>query len=371
LWLKNLFLSNFRGFSHLELKLSPRLNILWGENGQGKTNFLEALYCLGHGISFRTNCDEELIKWGEKALYLKGEGIKSDRAFTYEFSLIRSSPKVRKVNSRRVNLRNPDKWLWMVVFTPEDLWLIKGPPSQRRNFLDSKLPFFNFHYSRLQSSYNKVLSQRNYLLSLGEKREVANHLESWDQQLVDLGSKIVKLRLEGLRKLEFFFKKIYPQVMNKESRVDLIYKCSFLRDFSPQMEVSCIKDAFRKELNLKREREIEKGMTLIGPHRDDFLVLINGVDLRSFGSQGEQRIAALSLKMAEIGLVKSREGDYPITLLDDIISELDPRRQKLLLSLIKSQSQIFITTTHPSLMEQIFMKDAYFFEVKKGDVRRR
>jgi len=370
LWLKNLFLFNFRDFGRLELKFSPGVNIFWGENGQGKTNFLEALYCLGHGVSFRTSCDEELIKWGEEALYLKGEGVKSDRTFTYEFSLGLKIPKVRRVNSQRVNLRNPDKWLWMVIFIPDDLWLIKGSPWQRRNFLDSKLPFLNFHYSYLQSSYNKVLSQRNYLLSLSRKENIVSHLEGWDQQLVDLGSKIVKIRLEGLKRLEFFFKKIYPRVMNKDSRVDLIYKCSFLKELSPRMEVSCIKDAFRGELNSKREKEMEKGMTLIGPHRDDFLVLINGVDLRSFGSQGEQRMAALSLKMAEIGLVKSREGDYPIILLDDIISELDPRRQKLLLSLIKGQNQVFITTTYPSLFEQI-MKDAYFFEVKEGNLRRR
>lgn len=371
MWLKNLFLSNFRDFGHLKLEFSPGVNILWGDNGQGKTNFLEALYCLGHGVSFRTSSDEDLIKWGEKALYLKGEGVKSDRTFTYEFSLGQKTSKVRKVNSRRVNLRNPDKWLWMVIFTPDDLWLVKGSPWQRRNFLDSKLPFFNFHYPYLQSSYNKVLSQRNYFLSLGEKRDIVSRLEGWDKQLVDLGSKIVKLRLTGLKKLESWVEKIYPEVMGKDSRVNLIYKCSFLKDCNPRMEVSYIKDVFKKELNLKRGKEIEKGITLIGPHRDDFLVLVNDVDLRSFGSQGEQRMSALSLKMAEIGLVKPREGDYPITLLDDVVSELDPRRQKLLLNLVKGQTQVFITTTHPSLFGQVGMPNAYFFEVEKGNMRRR
>jgi len=370
LWLKNLLLSNFRNFRRLSLEFCPQLNVLQGENGQGKTNLLEAIYCLGHGISFRTSSDRELIKWGEVTLHLKGEGIELDRSSIYEFSLGQEVPKVRRVNSQAVNLRDANKWLWMVVFSPDDLELIKGPPSLRRSFLDGKLSLFNLHYPSLQASYNRVLSQRNFLLST-RKKDIDEYLQSWDNQLVNLGTRMVKIRLEGLRKLEFFFKEVYSKVIGRKARVNLTYKCSFLKRPSHQLELNYLKESFFYELKYIRRKEIEKGLTLIGPHRDDFLVLVDGVDLRSFGSQGEQRISALSLKLAEIDLVKSKRGDYPIILLDDVASELDSRRQRLLMDLIQGSGQVFITTTQPSLYGPIFTRNTFFFEVKEGRVRRK
>ena len=364
MWVKNLFVSNFRNFARLDLEFSPRLNLFWGDNGEGKTNFLESLYCLGHGTSFRTKTDEELIKWGQPSLYLKGEGFKSERLFTYEVVLDRKVSKVRKVDSHRVGLRNPTKWLWMVTFSPEDIWLVKGYPQQRRDFLDAKLPLFNFRYSYLRSSYLRVLSQRNHLFFLKRIRKSINQeLDIWDEQLVELGSKIVKLRLEGLEKLEFFFKEIYPRVMGRDSKIGLIYRSSFLKDPTPIISEEEIIEIFRKELKLKRKKELELETTLVGPHRDDFLILADGIDLRCFGSQGEQRIATLSLKLAELGLVNLREGEHPVTLLDDVASELDPKRQKLLLDLVKEQSQVFITTTHLSLFEPSFTKEGWLYQV--------
>lgn len=370
MWVKNLFVSNFRNFARLDLEFSPRLNLLWGDNGEGKTNFLESLYCLGHGTSFRTKTDEELIKWGQPSLYLKGEGFKSERLFTYEVVLDRKVSKVRKVDSHRVGLRNPTKWLWMVTFSPEDIWLVKGYPQQRRDFLDAKLPLFNFRYSYLRSSYLRVLSQRNHLFFLKRIRKSINQeLDIWDEQLVELGSKIVKLRLEGLEKLESFFKDIYPRVMGRDSKIGLIYRSSFLKDPTPIISEEEIIEIFRKELKLKRKKELELETTLVGPHRDDFLILADGIDLRCFGSQGEQRIATLSLKLAELGLVNLREGEHPVTLLDDVASELDPKRQKLLLDLVKEQSQVFITTTHLSLFEPSFTKEGWLYQVKDKTVK--
>ncbi len=372
MWVKNLFVSNFRNFARLDLEFSPRLNLFWGDNGEGKTNFLESLYCLGHGTSFRTKTDEELIKWGQPSLYLKGEGFKSERLFTYEVVLDRKISKVRKVDSHRVGLRNPTKWLWMVTFSPEDIWLVKGYPQQRRDFLDAKLPLFNFRYSYLRSSYLRVLSQRNHLFFLKRIRKSINQeLDIWDEQLVELGSKIVKLRLEGLEKLEFFFKEIYPRVMGRDSKIGLIYRSSFLKDPTPIISEEEIMEIFRKELKLKRKKELELETTLVGPHRDDFLILADGIDLRCFGSQGEQRIATLSLKLAELGLVNLREGEHPVTLLDDVASELDPKRQKLLLDLVKEQSQVFITTTHLSLFEPSFTKEGWLYQVKDKRVKRK
>ncbi len=369
MWLKNLFLLNFRNFKRLNLEFCPYLNVFYGENGQGKTNLLEAIYCLGHGVSFRASSDRHLIRWGQTSLYLKGEGIEGDRSSIYELSLGREVPKVRKVNSHPVGLRDSSRWLWMVIFSPDDLELIKGPPSERRDFLDARLPLLNLHYPSLQSSYSRVLAQRNFLLS-SRKENVDDCLESWDEQLVSLGARMVKVRLEGLKRLEHFFKEVYSRVIGRKVRIKLVYKCSFLRRPSYHPDMEYLKEAFLQELRSIRKKEIERGSTLIGPHRDDFLVLVDGVDLRSFGSQGEQRIAALSLKLAEMDLVKSKRGDYPIILLDDITSELDSQRRRFLMGLIQGERQVFITSTQP-LSALVSPKGVYFFEVKDGKVRRK
>ena len=369
--LNSLFLSNFRNFKTLDLEFCPHWNIFWGDNGQGKTNLIEALYCLGYGSSYRTNCDEELIKWEEKGLYLKGEGCKRKVFLDYEFVLSRNDSKIRKVNSHRVNLRDSSKWLWMVVFSPDDIWLIKGPPLERRNFLDAKLPLFNPRYPYLKSSYQRILSQRNYLLFFAKKnKRTDGQLESWDEQLIDVGSIIVKIRLEGLRKLSSFFTTIYPKINGKECRASLVYKSSFLKGDFSSLTLEEIKTIFRKELELKRKKEMEQEVTLVGPHRDDFLILRNGVSLRPFGSQGEQRMAALSLRLAELELVKSKEEDYPLSLLDDIAPELDPARQRLLLNSIKNQGQVFLTATNLSLFKNNVSEETYFYQVKANNVRR-
>ena len=369
--LNSLFLSNFRNFKTLNLEFCPRWNIFWGDNGEGKTNLIEALYCLGHGSSYRTNCDEELIKWEEKDLYLKGEGSKRKVFLNYEFVLSRNNSKIRKVNSHRVNLKDSSKWLWMVIFSPDDIWLIKGPPLERRNFLDAKLPLFNPRYPYFKSSYQRILSQRNYLLFSAKKNKRADgQLESWDKQLIDAGSTIVKIRLEGLEKLNSFFTTIYPEINGEECRAKLAYKSSFLKGSFSSLTLEEIKSMFGKELELKRKKEMEQEVTLVGPHRDDFLILRDGVNLRPFGSQGEQRIAALSLRLAEFEVVKSKEDDYPISLLDDIGPELDPARQKFLLDSIKNQGQVFLTTTDLSLFKNNVSQENYSYQVKANNVRR-
>ncbi len=335
------------------------------------TNLVEALYCLGHGSSYGTNYYEKLMWWEEKNLYLKGEGCRRKVFLDYEFVLSRNNSKIRKVNSHRVNLRDSSKWLWMVVFSPDDIWLIKGPPLERRNFLDAKLPLFNSRYPYLRSSYQRILSQRNYLLFSAKKnRRAYGQLESWDKQLIDAGSTIVMIRLDGLRKLNSFFTTIYPEINGEECRANLLYKSSFLKGNFSSLTLEEIKSVFGEELELKRKKEIEQEVTLVGPHRDDFLILRDGVDLRPFGSQGEQRIAALSLRLSELELVKSKEDDYPISLLDDIGPELDPARQKFLLDSIKNQGQVFLTTTSLSLFDNNASEDTFLYQVKANNVRR-
>lgn len=354
----------------MDLKFSPLINIFWGNNGEGKTNLLEALYCLGQGNSFRADPNNELIKWGEENAYLKGEGIRDNKVFVYELFLNQRGSHIRKVNSHQVNLKDTRQWLWMVIFSPQDLELIGGSPYRRRNFLDTELSYFNFHYSYLKLLYKKILGQRNFLLSLGRKKDIRKDLESWNEQLVDKGAQIVKMRLEGLKETESFFKEVYPRVAGENLSVKLSYKSSFLNKPGPQISTKEIKETFRRKLAEIREKEIERGITLIGPHRDDFVILIKEVNLNLFGSRGEQRIAAFSLRLSEFFFVKSREGEEPVVLLDDITSELDPLRQKLLLNFIQNRTQIFITTTQPLLFKPLYSSKVHFFKIVQGEVRR-
>jgi len=370
LWLNNLFLSNFRNFKRVDLKFSPLINIFWGNNGEGKTNLLEALYCLGQGNSFRADSGDELIKWGEENVYLKGEGIRDNKVFVYELFLNDEGSHIRKVNSHRVNLKDTKQWLWMVIFSPQDLELIGGSPYQRRNFLDTELSYFNFRYPYLKLLYKRILGQRNFLLSLAKKKDIKKDLETWNEQLVDKGSQIVKMRLEGLKETESFFKEVYPRVAGKDLSVKLSYKSSFLNEPGPWICVKEIKEAFWRKLAETRKKEIERGITLAGPHRDDFVIFIKGVNLNLFGSRGEQRIAAFSLRLSEFFFVKSREGEEPIVLLDDITSELDPLRQKLLLNFIQNKTQIFITTTQPLLFKHLYSPEVNFYKIVEGEVRK-
>jgi len=370
LWFKNLFLSNFRNFTRIELEFSPSINIFWGRNGEGKTNLLEALYCLGKGKSFRVESGEQLIKWKEENVYLRGEGEKGNKLFIYEFFITRGSPLIRKVNSHRVNLKDPRHWLWMAIFSPEDLRLISGSPFRRRNFLDTVLSYFNFRYSYLRSLYKKIITQRNFLLSLAKKRNIEKDLSSWDEQLVDKGSRIVKARLEGLKEAEPLFKEVYSRIAGKNSSIKISYKSSFLDKPFPEIPVKEIKEIFWRKLGQMKEKEIEKGITLVGPHRDDFIIFVDGINLNLFGSRGEQRIAAFSLKLSEFFIIESREGESPVVLLDDVASELDPFRQRFLLDFIQNKRQVFITTTQPLLFKPLSSSRTNFYRIAEGKVRR-
>jgi len=371
LWLKNLQLINFRNFSRLNLEFSPGLNVFEGGNGEGKTNLLEAIYCVGRGISFRTFNDQQLIKWGEDNLYLRGEGERRDISLRCEFSLGRNQPKRRKVNSRPVSLKNSNWWLWTVAFSTQDMRIVQGSPFYRRNFIDEILSFLHPDFTHLKFSFNRVLDQRNALLGLLRKKGWVNEeeFEGWNFQFLELGSKIVYLRLEGLRKLMFNFHRIFCKLMGKVLSSRLIYTSSFLdpEDIN-HLPLEKIKEKFSCQLTTVREKEIEQGITLIGPHRDDFQIVIDDIYLRSFGSQGEQRVAALALRLAEVGLIREEEKEPPVVLLDDITSDLDPLKERFLLHTVREIGQVFITTQDLSRFDHSFLSGSLIFHLKNGKV---
>jgi len=372
LWLKNIQILNFRNFSRLSLEFSPYINIFEGENSQGKTNLIEAIYCLGRGASFRTSEDQRLIKWNEDSFYLGGEGERRSNLLKYELSLARNSNKLRRVNSHRVSLKNTSYWLWMVVFSARDMRIVQGGPFHRRNFLDEIASFLYPDFSYLRFSFNKVLSQRNTLLrQLREKpKSCSREMTGWDSQFLKLGSELVYLRLKAIKKLASSLSNIYPHLKGSACSTHLIYSSSFLKEgLKDSLNLNKIKENFRQKLELIREKEIESGITLSGPHRDDFRIIVDGVDQRIFGSQGEQRMIAIGLRLAEIDLLRERNNEYPIVLIDDFPSDLDFQRTKFLLNLIKSKGQVFVATQDVKRLSQDFLKKGLIFRIKDGMVR--
>ena len=369
MWLRNLQVTNFRNFSHLNLRFSPGVNIFEGKNGEGKTNLLEAIYCLTRGLSFRTSREQRLIKWGEKNLYLKGEGEKQGNFLKYEFSLGKTESKRRKVNSHAVSLKNSKWWLWPVIFTSQDMKIVQSGPFYRRSFIDEVLSFSYPEFNYLKLSFNRVLNQRNMVLNqLKKGKNSKKLLDSWDFQLVKFGSKIVYLRIQMSKELSLRLKDTLNQLMGKKVSCKLVYQCSFINGETDKISLDSINELFTFQLSRIRQREIESGITLIGPHRDEFKIFVNGVDLRNFGSQGEQRVVAIGLRLVEAELIREAQKEAPLVLLDDITSDLDCEREKFLLKKIKSMGQVFLTCQDLSRLNKAILNESLIFHLKNGNV---
>ena len=370
MWVKNIKIVNFRNFSRLNLDFSPRFNIFEGGNSQGKTNLIEALYCLGRGVSFRTFEDQKLIKWNQSSFYLAGEGERKDNLLRYELSLAKNSFKLRHVNSHRVSLKNTTYWLWMVVFSTQDLKMVQGGPFHRRHFLDEVASFIYPNFLHLRSSFNQVLNQRNTLLGRmrGTRASYGKEMIGWDAQFLRLGSELVYLRLKGLRALASKLSAPYTHLMGSVRSVHLVYNSSFLDAGDVTSSLENIGEKFHRRLEAAKEKEIERGISLLGPHRDDFQITVDGVDQRTFGSQGEQRTAAIALRLAEVELVREKENEYPIILLDDIPSDLDPQREKYLLQVVKDKGQVFVATQDVARLDRTFLDKSYVVHIRDGRV---
>ncbi|MCK8816611.1 DNA replication/repair protein RecF [Natroniella sulfidigena] len=365
MFLSQLYLRNFRNYNHEHLSFNQDLNLIIGANAQGKTNLLEAIYLLGTGSSHRTNIDSELIKWNEDKFYLKGELIKDNQKYQLEINSKGRSKEI-KVNSNKLQrVSDLVGYLNIVIFSPEDLNLVKGSPSRRRKFINLEISQVSSYYKHLLTEYRKVLKQRNNLLKEIRDNNTPQHmLQVWDQQLVDLGSKIIKRRLEALDKLSILSKLMQRKITDGKETLILKYDTKLQLTSDSKEE---IKEKFSQSLKKYRRQEIEHGVTKIGPHRDDISLLVNDINIRKFGSQGQQRTTALAIKLAELEFMKAEIGEYPLLLLDDVFSELDNQRQIQLLQNIQNKIQTFITTTHLDY-RQSFDKEYKFFKIKSGSV---
>ncbi len=368
--LKELQVKDFRNYHELSLSFPNSLNIFLGENAQGKTNLLEAIYVLAMSKSHRTNQEKELIAFDEEFAKLSGQLQKKNTLLPLEIIISKKGRKTKINHLEQKKLSNYVGQMNVILFAPEDLSLVKGSPSIRRRFMDMELGQMSPRYLYELVKYNQILKQRNTYLKQTTPKQ--NHddlyLDVLTQQLVESGSRVVIHRLEFLKKLEIWSKKIHHEISHGKEDLALLYLSSV--PFSKEATVEEIRQSFEKELAKRKDQELFRKTTLIGPHRDDLTFLINGKDVQSFGSQGQQRTTALSVKLAEIDLIHEKIGEYPILLLDDVMSELDDERQLHLLESIEGKVQTFLTTTTLAHLKQNLRVTPDIFYVTQGKIER-
>lgn len=357
MYISTLKLEQFRNYDGLELSFSRGTNLFYGDNAQGKTNILEAIYFCGTTRSHRTSRDRELIRFDADEAHLRMEMAKKDIDYRIDMHLKKARAKGIAING--IAIRKAQELIGLghfVFFSPEDLGIIKNGPSERRRFLDMELCQLDQIYVSSLADYNKVLLQRNKLLKdLTFRPQDIDTLDIWDEQLVRYGSSLIRSREKFVEKLSEIILPIHEKLSGGREKICVGY------------EKNVSADEFARTLAAGRDKDLYLKSTETGPHRDDLSFTVNGIDIRHFGSQGQQRSAALSLKLAEIELVKEATGDIPVLLLDDVLSELDTNRQHYLLDSI-GEIQTFITCTGLEEYENSPVQIDRFFHVDNGSV---
>ena len=366
--IEKLELKNFRNYKNLNISFDEGVNLILGDNAQGKTNLIEALYITSMGKSFRTKNDRELINFESNESYIKVFAKKEDFDVEIEIELEKraSNSSNKRIKKDKKNLTKTSeliKNILIVVFSPEDLKLVKDEPEKRRRFLDREICQISPLYYDNYTNYKRVLKQRNNYLR--EKDINLDLLEIWDEQIVNYGSKIMHLRRNFVEKLSSISDVIHRGITNNEENIEIKYEpnVKIINDIEGQ------KSLFYEILKSKREKDIENRTTSSGPHRDDIGFYVNNIDMRSYGSQGQQRTCALSLKLAELSLIKEETGEDAILLLDDVMSELDSKRQEFLIKTL-SKNQLFITATDVDKKVLNEIENASIYSVTNGKVEK-
>ncbi len=346
-----------------------RINIFLGDNAQGKTNFIEALYYINKGRSFRTARDRNLVKWNEDHAFLSAELVFKGKKLLVEAGISADGGKLLKLNNKKCSLSELQVLPGLVLFTPEDLFLVKGAPSQRRAFLDNELGQSHQDYTYYFRQYRYTLDQRNNLLkSIARKRQDLNTLDVWDEQLSAYGAKLIRKRLFILKELSGEISTIHDKLSDGEC-ISVNYLSSF--PLTEKLEEEIIKKGFLNALHKKREEELFRQQTLTGPHRDDLKFMLDGRDARYFASQGQQRTTVLTLKLASIRLMNKWHGSFPLLLLDDVLFELDAKRRTFLLKELEKDIQVFLTTNNIDYLSAISKENIRYYLVKNGIIRER
>jgi DNA replication and repair protein RecF len=391
---RHLSLTNFRLYARLELDLAQGLTIIQGDNAQGKTSLLEAIHFLATAHSMHSNIDRQVFRWGseEESPYpfvmLKADIQRHDGAFMIELAMqkgdgvrLKKEIKVNHVSKRGVDLVGQ---LAVVLFVPGDVELAPGSPSLRRDFLDTALAQVDADYVRHLDKYNKALAQRNALLKQAQDRRIdPDELSIWNDQLVPNGVQIALRRRDALAHLSQLAAPIHRELTTQAEYLQVRYMPNFDPAAPPattkpmqtalmgadMFSPSVLAQAYHSALKARQAEEFARGVTLIGPHRDDFRFVANGMDIGEFGSRGQQRTVVLSLKLAQVAWMREILGDEPVLLLDEVLAELDPNRRRCLLQRIRQSHQSIVTTTDINRFDQDFVREANMCHVRNGIVQ--
>lgn len=358
MFVESIELNNYRNFDSLKVEFSPGVNIFFGDNAQGKTNLLESIYVSGTLRSHRGSRDKELIRFGEDEAHIRLFFRKDLLSHRLDVHLKKNKSKGVAVDG--VPVRRSGELLGMmhiVFFSPEDLSIIKEGPAGRRRFLDMELSQIDKGYMQQLVAYSKILNERNNLLKqINLYPALIDTLDGWDEQLLAAGQFLIKKREEFVYFLDEMMAKIHGQLTGGKEQIKVEY------------EKNVEAEKFREQLYSKRNKDISSGTTSVGPHRDDLRFKVGGIDIRKFGSQGQQRTAALSLKLSEIRLIEQVTGEKPILLLDDVLSELDSGRQSWLLESIQDIQTLISCTGLDDFVNSRISLDKVF-RVKEGIVQ--
>lgn len=386
MFITELDLKNYRNYEEAKIKFSKGFNILFGDNAQGKTNILESILLCSTGRSHRTSKDSELIKFGADFFNINITVKKETQNKNINMRYINNKKNIKINDLPLKKMGDLMGNLITVMFSPEDISIVKEGPSLRRKFIDIAISQIKPTYFYDLQKYNKILSQRNYLLKeinyknkFVQKSDISgntsdfrisnssglDNLEIWNNNLAEVGARIIKNRFDFLEKMNLIIQKNHGILTNEKEVLNIKYSSSIKsNDFT---NVLNIKDSFLKALKFSQNRDLKTLTTSVGVHRDDYDFLLNGLSLKTYGSQGQQRTAILSLKITELEIIKKEVGEYPVLVLDDVMSELDNKRKEYLINHLQN-IQTFITTTEKTFFEGKNMKQISFFNINDGKI---
>ena len=410
MFISHVSITNFKNYARLELDLAAGTTVIHGDNAQGKTSFLEAIYYLAVGRTFGAQTDSQLVNWVAQQSGLAyarllaqvrrtqtpraGKSVDQFEAvLSLEAAHSEGGTRLRKSLKHNGTTTRALDWigkLTVVLFVPTDLELVTGAPSQRRHYLDHIISQMDVRYAEALQTYTKVLQQRNqHLKQIQERGGSAESVHLWDDQLVAHGTYLVMRRQAVMSSLDALAQAIHPQLTGGRERLRLLYRpnldvgqkvdyqlpLALGADFSasyhqPQLDAGDVAAHFYARLRAGQSRELAQGMTLTGPHRDEMRFLVDGVDMNIYGSRGQQRSTALALKLAEMELMHQQTGEQPVLLLDDVLSELDEKRRRYLISRIDSHEQTLLTTTDLREYAGQFSQPVRVMHVREGILRR-
>src|SRR5699024_370892 len=339
-------LKNYRNYETLDISFNNKINVIIGENAQGKTNLMEAIYVLAFSKSHRTPREKELIQWEHEYAKIEGRITKRNQTIPLEIIL---STKGKKAKLNRIEQRKLSDYIGalnVVMFAPEHLSLVKGPPQTRRRFIDMELGQIQPTYIYHLGQYQKILKQRNHLLKQLQRQAIQDKtmLDVLTDQLIQHAAILLERRFVFLDLLRQWTRPVHYSISHGTENLEIKYQPTI--EVSESANKEKIESIYANKFHELQTKEIERGTTLTGLHRDDIIFYVNNKDVQTYGSQGQQRTAALSVKLAEIELICNEVGEYPVLLLDDVLSELDDHRQSHLLNTIKDKVQTFVSTTN-------------------------